>query len=183
MDRLGPTLIAAACAVLALYLMYFGWKRRRARDADLGVVHAVPADPGELLAAVAGFYVVTTVHENPFERLAVAGLGFRARAEIAVHATGVVVRIPGEEDIFIAASAIERVAQATWAIDRVVERNGLVLLAWVARTLDPSAATTPTIVDSYFRIVELDDRENLISAIEQIAPSAGKAKSTTESEV
>jgi hypothetical protein len=183
MDRLWPTLFAAACAVAALYLMYFGWKRRSRRDSDLAVLHEIPADVGELLTTVSGFYVATTVHENPFERLAVRGLGFRGRAAIDVTTSGVIVRIPGEDPIYFPAAAIERIAQATWAIDRVVETNGLMLLAWRLTSSDAAVEGGAVIVDSYFRVIEVDDRVKLIAAVERIAPSAGKAHSTTDSGV
>jgi hypothetical protein len=178
MNRFGPGSIAIAVAVLVLIVMYFSWRRRSRRDSNLDPIRDVPASLGAEIATATGFYVATTVHEKPFERLAVSGLGFRGRVDVSVAAIGIVIRIHGEPEIFIPTASIVKVAQATWAIDRVVEKNGLIQLSW---SVDGAAA--PTVVDSYFRIVEHDSYLALIEAIEQIAPAANATSSATGSDV
>jgi hypothetical protein len=198
MDRFGPGSIAIGVAILALILMFLSWRRRSRRDSVLSPVVDIPAERGTELADVEGFFVATTVHDKPFERLAVTGLKFRGRAHVTVNSTGVVIQIPGESPIFVAASSIVRVAPATWAIDRVVETDGLILLAWsvatasqTAATKTPSAGGSPTVVgpeptttiDSYFRIVDQTARDSLLGALERIAPALHDAQTTTEREV
>jgi hypothetical protein len=167
-----------AVAVLVLLLMVAGWRRRVRRDAGLVLSHDAPTDLGDELATIDAFYVATTAHGTPLERLAIKGLGFRGRASVAVATEGVTLRITGERDVFIPAGAIEEVANATWTIDRVVEKDGLVLLAWSLGN-----AGAPTIVDSYLRVIAPEDRTRLIDAIHQISPAPFGAGNTTESEV
>jgi hypothetical protein len=173
-----------AVAVLVLLLMVVGWRRRVRRDATLVPAHTAPADLGDELATVDAFYVATTAHGQPLERLAIAGLGFRGRASVTVTTAGVTLRIAGESDVFIPAGAIAEVANATWTIDRVVEKGGLVLLAWSLGTADTGTdAGTETVVDSYLRVIAPEDRARLIDAINQISPTPSGAGNTTESEV
>lgn len=193
-DRFLPGSIAIAVAILALIAMYVSWRRRGRRDAGLRPITSIPERAGALLATIGGFYVATTVHGRAVERLAVPGLGFRSRADLEVFESGLVIAIPGQERIFLPSPSIERVARATWAIDRVVERDGLVLVSWAVPTVaggtgdaaSPAAesATTPsaTTVDSYFRIVDHGDSVRFFEAIHRIAPGAG-AQTPAESEV
>lgn len=164
MDRFAPTVLIGIVFVGILVLMVVSWKRRSRRDA-----HLAPrpmADPGRELMAADGFYVATTVHERPLERLAPAGLGFRGRARLTVFAGGVSIAVVGAAETVIPATDIVTAAPATWAIDRVVERDGLVLLAWrAAGTTSPGS----TVLDSYLRIVDVDERERLMAAIRQIS--------------
>ncbi|MCU1576984.1 MAG: hypothetical protein JWP70_1688 [Leifsonia sp.] len=189
MDRFWPATITIAFAALVLGLMYLGWRRRARRDAALVPSHSAPADLGKELAAVDVFYVATTAHGVPLERLAIEGLGFRGRASVTVATAGVSLRITGESDVFIPASAIVEAAHATWTIDRVVETDGLVLLAWSLGTGGTGGGTstggsgTETIVDSYLRVIAPEDRARLIDAIHQISPAPFGAGNTTESEV
>ena len=62
---------------------------------------------------------------------------------MTVTDAGVALDLTGQPRSFLAADRIVDVGQATVAIDRVVEPDGLVRLAW--RTDDG------TVVDSYFR--------------------------------
>jgi hypothetical protein len=193
-DRYLPGSIAIAVAVLAIIAMAISWRRRSRRDAALSPLTELPAALGAELASISGFYVATTVHRKAWERLAVRGLGFRSRVVVGVHEAGLVLAIPAQREIFIPAGSIEEAVAATWAIDRVVERDGLVLVAWrLTSGATPSAAAPSdgsdegtsadsTIVDSYFRIVDQQDRLRFFDAIHRIAPGAG-AQTPAESEV
>jgi hypothetical protein len=188
-DRFWPTTIVVIFTALVLWLMTVSWRRRVRRDAALVPSHSAPADLGKELAAVDVFYVATTAHGVPLERLAIKGLGFRGRASVTVATAGVSLRITGESDVFIPAGAIVEAAHATWTIDRVVETDGLVLLAWSIGIGGTGSGTssggsgTETIVDSYLRVIAPEDRARLIDAIHQISPAPSGAGNTTESEV
>jgi hypothetical protein len=129
-------------AVVLLGLMTLGWWRRSRRDAQ-PLSRAVLSDDAHVLARFDGLYVATTRHGEPLERLASPGLGFRSKAAIVVADAGLALEIPGQERIVLPAARLVEVAQATVAIDRVVERDGLVRVTW--RT-DPGS-----IVDTYLR--------------------------------
>ena len=111
------------------------------------------------------FYVATTIAGEPLNRVAVSGLGYRARASVTVATAGLVLAIAGEPDAFIPAEAIRAVERATWTIDRVVETGGLVCVTWML-------GETP--VDSYLRVVVPPDPTGLVDAIERVIVSADR---------
>jgi hypothetical protein len=187
MDRTIPTVIVVVIVVGLLALMARSWWKRRTRDAGLEAGYPLPAEAAEgsaeALAAVPAFYVATTPRDQPLERLAIRGLGFRARAKLFVHPHGVTLALSGEKPVYIPATAIQRLARATWAIDRAVETDGLLQLGW--QLSGPSAgqpARQTTDVDSYFRIPDPADRARLTDALHSIAPAANFPSGTTESE-
>lgn len=150
MDRLVPALIIAGIVVLALSLMWWGWRGRQRRQAGLHTLPVVPHDAGDELLAVDGFYVATSQADNPLERIAVGGLGYRSRARLVVRETGVALEIPGQDALFLGFDRLGEVFRARHTIDRVVERDGLVVL----RHRLSAAAGDPVTVDSYVRIVD-----------------------------
>lgn len=162
MDRLTPTLIIVGIVVVSVVLMLLGWRSRRRRQGDLGAPAAVPTVLSPMITTASVAYVATTLADQALERVAVHGLGFRARADIAVHRDGLVVSIRGRDPFFIPASDVRSATTATWAIDRAVEPGGLVCIGW-------TLAATP--VDLYVR---LDDRtllQPLLSAVTDVITS------------
>ncbi|MDF2491491.1 MAG: hypothetical protein K0R60_1391 [Microbacterium sp.] len=143
MSREGALVVMLLVAVLLLGLAGLGWWRRTRRDRDL----VVPAEQAPSGSAVrrrfSGLYVATTVHDAALERLAVRGLGYRAKADLTVTDDGLVLDLQGQEPIFISRARLTAAEQATVAIDRVVERDGLARFSW---RIDDA-----TVVDSYFR--------------------------------
>ncbi|WP_403024918.1 hypothetical protein [Salinibacterium sp. GXW1014] len=174
MDKNVLMAIVLALMVVLLGLMVLGWYNRRRRQSS------IPA-PRRLDGALADagftsdvFYVATTVAGEPLERIAVGGLGFRARASIATNGAGVALTIPGQAPVWIPAGEIVGIDRATWAIDRVVEPDGLVLLAW--RLVADSGESTP--VDSYLRFDAPTFAADFIAAvtelINQTSPSSAQ---------
>jgi len=143
MTREGVLAVIIAFTVAVLALLAWAWWRRSRRDSGMA------APVGEAPAGVAvrsthdTLYVATTKHGEPLERLAIPGLAFRSRADLTITDAGVALDLTGQPRFFLPAERIVEVAQATVAIDRVVERDGLVRLAW---RLDDG-----TVVDSYIR--------------------------------
>jgi hypothetical protein len=167
MDRTTSTIIVIAIIVLALGAMALGWRARARRQAALPRPAAVPASVGEPLVSADGFYVATTTAGEPLDRVAVSGLGFRARAGIGVVQEGIVLAIAGEPDAFIPVADLLAVERATWTIDRVVETGGLIRITW---------SLGGTEVDSYLRVPESEDPIAVISAIESIVPVKGEVR-------
>jgi hypothetical protein len=179
--------LVVAFLLILLALMYIGWRARQRRQAGLAQPEQVPTELGTVYGEFDGFYVATTVAGEPLNRIAVRGLGYRSRARITIATAGIVLAIRGERDAFIPVSAIREVTRATWTIDRVVETGGLVLVGWTlgsaerpspastgASALRPQATTTPTPVDTYFR---LESATELLAALNLIftAPTGRKA--------
>ena len=167
MDRATSTTIVVIIVVLALAGMVLGWRARRRRQSHVPSPMAVPAAVGAARFSAEVFYVATTIADEPLDRVNAKGLGFRGRATVTVVPEGVILGIAGSPESFIPATAIRRVDRATWTIDRVVERNGLAVIAWTLGDTD---------VDSYFRVAEPADPTPLIDAVAGLTGSAaGKA--------
>lgn len=159
MDRVVPTLVIVGILLVVFAGLALGWGARRRRQATLPALAAPPAELGAALLADDGFYVATTRADSPTDRIAVRGLAFRARAGIAVHPEGVVLSLAGRPDAFIPAPAIDGVGRATWTIDRVVGRDGLVFLRWTLGDL---------LVDTNLRVA---DPDALVAALATLTPS------------
>lgn len=143
MTREGALLVIVAVAAVLLGLGVWAWVRRTRRDEGLPApVGELPGD-ARVSGTYPGLYVATTRAGEPLERLAIRGLGFRSRVDIAVTDAGVVLDLAGQPRMLIRADRIVDAGQATVAIDRVVERDGLTRLSW--------RITDDTVVDSYLR--------------------------------
>ncbi|WP_051973059.1 hypothetical protein [Cryobacterium sp. MLB-32] len=186
MDRLLPTVIVIVVLLGIFTLMYRSWRKRSKRDSGIVAGYPVPSGSDKVVAVARGYYVATTPRDTPLERLFIPGLGFRARAEITATDAGVTLDLTGSNSVFVPYAAIDILTPATWAIDRVVETDGLMLLGW---QLPPAAATLTSpaepgrSVDSYFRIIDPSERVRLVDAIRSIAAGAIGSADRDESEV
>jgi hypothetical protein len=162
-DKVIPALVIATIVLLVFVGLAVGWRARQRRQAALPALETPPGVLGTALAVDDGFYVATTRADAPTDRIAVRGLGFRARAGIAVHPEGVLLSIAGQPDAFIPASGIVGVGRATWTIDRVVGTDGLVFVRW---------NLGGTEVDTNLRVAE---PEALVDALQTIAPASKEA--------
>jgi hypothetical protein len=168
-NRSVAAVITALVMLTVLALMLRSWRRRTARDAGVPAGHPLPAETGRELASAATLYVATTPRDQPLERLAIPGLGFRARGGISVTEQGVLLELAGSPALFIPTDAIELVSDATWAIDRAVEPGGLFLLGWRLAQGTASAPDAGTAsVDSYFRFSDPADRTAIRAALNSL---------------
>ncbi|WP_156761850.1 PH-like domain-containing protein [Microbacterium karelineae] len=167
MTREAASLIMIAIALVVLALMVWGWRRRTRRDADVRVPLGEPA--GDAVATFSGLLVATTRHDAPLDRIVARPLAFRSRAEITVTTAGLGLAMPGEPPVFIPADRIVGAGRATWTIDRVVERDGLVLVAWS----DGSQT-----LDTYLRLPD-DDPALLTRAIDDISAAGTPTGATS----
>jgi hypothetical protein len=147
-------------AVVGL-LMVLGWRALRRRQTDVVGLATVPSDPGATMLTEDLLYVATTRAEQPLERIAVKGLGFRARAVLTVASGGIRLDLAGGEPGFIPTAALLGVGRATWTIDRAISNDGLVFIRW----------NTGTALDSYFRAA---DPAALVAAIDKLIPTTNK---------
>jgi len=157
-DRQVSATLVVTFLVVVLGLAALGWRSRRRRQAHIAAPQRPPADLGAVLGEFPGFYVATTLAGDRLNRVAVHGLGFRARTTVVVAESGVVVPIAGQADIFIPGSDITAAARATWTIDRVVEKDGLTMIAW---------RLAETAVESYFRA---ENTEAFLAAVTTLVP-------------
>ena len=160
MDRSWLMAIVLALMVALLALLLLGWRARQKRQSGIAKPLAAPADLGTLVGEFSGKYVATTVHDDPLERIAVHGLGFRGSVTLTVTAEGLLARIAGAKDIWIPREAVRNVRRATWTIDRVVEPDGLQLVSW---------QLGDQTLDSYFRMDAPTDCGAAIQTLRQAA--------------
>lgn len=143
MDRLIPSLIIGGVIVLAVVGMYFGWRARERKYSAFVEPDRIPELVGDIVTVDSGLYVATTMAGVPLERVAAHGLGFRARATVTVTSNGIAVDLAGRDAFFVSRSSVIAVTRGTWAIDKVVETGGLVVVSWLLGDNE---------VDSYFRM-------------------------------
>jgi hypothetical protein len=161
-------LVVVVIVALAFAGMWFGWRARRRRQADVPALAAPPADLNDVRRRDDLFYVATTRADAPLDRIAVHGLGFRARAQLTVAGTGIRLDIAGERPVFIPVSDLVGVGRATWAIDRAVSNSGLVFVRF---RLGAGEADAAVLVDAYVRP---EDPAGLVEAIEALLPAQNK---------
>lgn len=175
MTREGALLVIIGVVVVLVGLGIVAWRRRTRRDARLAApVGEIPA-VAVVTARAAGFYVATTRHDQPLERLAIAGLGFRSRVDVTVTDRGVALDLVGQPRFFLPLAQIAAADLATVAIDRVVEPGGLVRLTW--RT--GAAGGAAELVDSYLRPQDGSARA-LADAIHVTLPAAAASTDLTD---
>lgn len=163
MTREGALMLTIAVAIVLIALGVWAWRRRARRDVSIAAPFGEAPDSARTVVAIPALYVATTKHADPLERLAVKGLGFRSRADVTVTDAGIAIDLTGQPRIFIAADRLVAVEQATVAIDRVVERDGLTRITW--RT------GSGTVVDSYFRPQDASARALADAVASTLLPS------------
>lgn len=149
-----------ALLVLLLVLIWRGWQRRVGRYRhlpDLTEAASLGASP-ELQFSL--LYVATTEAQTPLERIAKRPLAFRSKVTLGTGPLGLWLTIPGESPVVIEADRLRGVGRATWTIDRVVDSDGLIVVAW-------QWGDTP--VESYFRSVDYP-ADDIVAAISAVLP-------------
>lgn len=143
MSQQGALMTMISIAAALLFALVWAWLRRTRRDSAL-VAPVGEAPEGAVVHAVfSGLYVATTKHGEPLERLAIRGLAFRSKADLTITDAGIALDLTGSPRVFLPVARLTGASQATVAIDRVVEPDGLVRISW--RT------DGGTVVDTYFR--------------------------------
>jgi len=188
MERIlwGAVVILILVGIVAL--MWWGWRRRARRDRALPLPDTALAEATEPEETIAGLYVSTTPRDQPLERLNIPGLAFRGRITVELHPGGVLLRVSGERPVAIPAEHLLAPRTATTTIDRVVERDGLLVVPWRLGALTDAADSAGSAggldVDSYLRITDQQARQRLIAGLERrargIAPAGAAATTGTE---
>jgi len=129
------------------------WRRRMAAQQ---VVLAVPVAIENSLVGQDCFYVATTFSDRPLERVIAHGLAHRGHARLTVSADGLEVSRTGELCFLIPRADLLEVSLASAVIDRVVEKEGLVVIKWRLGALD---------LQTHFRFVDSSSRSAIIEAL------------------
>ena len=136
------------------------WKARaNKQEADFSQPPMALANAGEQLLKVRAYYVATTFADNHLERIRAYGLGIRGLAHAMVFEGGLQLIRKGERPLAINKTAIDAISTTQVTIDRVTEAKGILTVDW---NQDSTKFST------HLRVVDLDDRAKLISALETI---------------
>lgn len=129
-ERWQAVLLLAALVVLAWAGMAWGWRRRGARQGDLPAPASPPASLGAPLARAEGTYVGTVVAGQWLERVVAHSLGARARAEVSVHPSGLLLDRDGAAPLWVPREDLTAVRRDTGLAGKVTETGGLVVWTW-----------------------------------------------------
>jgi len=172
------TIIVVAVIAVVWWGMYRSWKRRSLRSSTLtSTWEAHSHEPiSDIASTFSVMYVATTHTESPLERLNIPGLGFRAQASVSVFDDAIVVSPAGELPTEISPARFLGVRSTQVTIDRVVEKDGLTAIDWVATD---SVSGKNTLVTSVFRVPNIRLRERFEASLEAF----GAAHTETVKEV
>ncbi len=176
--RQGVTTAAMfAILLLAWWGMRAGWEHRRRRtEAAAPVLPQVPDDPGPAtFGPLESVYVSSTRAGDWLDRVVAHDLGVRSRAEVSVHATGVLVRRAGARDLFLPAQTLRGAGTARGIAGKVVSRDGLVVLTWL-----PPGADDERGLDTGLLPRHAADRDALVDAVAALIPDTPAATLGTQ---
>lgn len=147
-------------AVLMWLLLWRGWRSRGRRQSGLPPLPAAPLAGTALADALDGIYVATTTAGNWQNRLVVQGVGRRARAQLRLLDTGVLVDRSAEQPIWIPRDQLIGVGTAPGIAGKVMGlSDGILLVSW---------RWGGTAVDSGFRADDPAQQEAWITAARAI---------------
>ncbi|MFM9432083.1 hypothetical protein [Arthrobacter sp. MP_2.3] len=151
---------------VALLLIWFGWRNRLRRQADVDPLPEVPAELGAALAVADGQYVATTTAGDWLDRIAVHNLGLRTNAELSIHPQGVLFDRSGAGPVFIPAARLTGVRRESGMAGKFVEKDGLLVISWMLGTRE---------LDSGFRTRHASDNTPLLTTLQNLIPAAPQA--------
>jgi hypothetical protein len=149
-------LIGLAIFAVFILIAFFSWRSKAKKQSAL---FPAPKAPDTKSNGTQGFYVATTFADRPLDRVLAHGLAHRGSASVAVGNQGVSVHRVGEKGFFIPLSDLIAVTRTSSVIDRAVEKDGLISLRW---------RLGETEIESHFRFVAADKRDELLTEINQL---------------
>lgn len=167
MDKVIGASIAAVLIILAFTFMGLAWRARR-RNASVYITW--PALSGEPTEAHEVFYVATTRGANALERVSLKGFTYRGFATLEVFPEGLQVRLSTNDVLAIPATGLRRYEFSQVAIDKAVEREGLIGLTWESAPLDGQTHELTT----FIRLRDASARDHLTTVFSQLVSPTTK---------
>jgi len=126
-----PVLIVMTVLLVSVFgSWWLAWRARKRRQALL-TPRGMPVEPGALRSEHRVLYLATTLADAPLERIAVAGLGFRADAVVGVYDSGLLLTLAGRDHaVFIPVERMIGAGHANWTIDRGSGGDRIVFIRW-----------------------------------------------------
>ena len=166
MDKILPGLAMLAIIAVVFVLLAIGWRSRLRRQSDVDRLPAVPAEPTSAPQLRKTLAVATTTAGDWLDRIAVHGLGIRTTSILEVYPHGVLFDRSGAPALYIPAASLTGVRQDSGMAGKFVEKDGLVVLAWVHGSHE---------LDSGFRTRRAADKDRLFEALQDLISSAPAA--------
>ena len=149
-------LIALAIFVLLGFLVYRSWVSKMRRQDQL--IQA----PQLLEFSTVGEttqYVATVFAGRPLDRVLGHGLAHRGNATVLVSPDGVAVYRTGETSFLIPAKDVIGISQESTVIDRAVETDGMIAIAWKLGDNE---------LQTYLRFVGASERSAALSKLKDL---------------
>ena len=121
MERLIPALVLLLVTLLVFWLMLRGWRSRAGSQSGLPTPARPVVGSPVLHGPIEGMYVATTSAGDPYDRIAVHGLGLRTAADVVLTEAGLVFDRAGVPFTYVDLVADPAAAQV--AIDISGRRN------------------------------------------------------------
>jgi len=156
--------IMIALGALLLLGMTISILRRQAQGRRIAPLPSPEDIRGDVVASFNVLHVATTPARDPMNRVWVSPLAYRAKARIDIRTGGIVLTLTGEGEMGLPAESITGCGRGSWAIDKAVDPEGLVVIAWTHGGNE---------YDSYFRSVD-HLAEDILNALASILPPTSK---------
>lgn len=158
-------ILAIGLVIVIAGLAWQGWRSRVTRqEATFESPNEALEFFGQELANATGFYVATSTAADFLERINAYGLGPRGAAQIIVFSEGVLVLRRGERPLAIDKAQMSKVMTTQYVIDRAVEAEGIISIAWTQNNVD---------LATHLRVVNEESRVNVIKALNSICSREG----------
>lgn len=172
-ERIALTVAVLASIVAVLALMRWGWVSRRRRQEDVAALPDVPALPAIAhKGPVSARFLGATRSGDWLDRVVARGLGVPSAAQVTVSLQGIWVMRTGAPNIFVAADEVAGVRHDRGIAGRVVEQDGVLIIAW---------RHAGQHLDLGLRVRDTDAAEGLRTTIEKliVEPSVRPSHSET----
>jgi hypothetical protein len=160
-DKLIGGSIAIGLIVIALGFMFLAWRARQRRATVYGRWPEFDSTPSESFDV---FYVATTLGESSLERVALTGFTYRGFASLEVFDAGIQIRLSTGDVLTLPKDALIRYEFSRVAVDKVVEKDGLIALTWQSA---PKADST-TVLTTFVRLKDHAVRDHLTNVLAKL---------------
>lgn len=148
-------LITVSVFGLLLGMAFKSWRSRTASQEKLFGEPLSALDPfGEVIDEFDCFYVATSMQADLLERITAYGLGMRGRARVTVFTNGLLIIRNGQQSLALEPDQILSISTSQAAIDRVVEKHGLIAIDW-----QPTASVFGFSLTTILRFADSDQQE------------------------
>jgi hypothetical protein len=145
-------IIALVLAAFLGLLAVASWKKR-VTNQELSFPKPMSAE--EVSDGIHCFYVATTFLNKPLDRVLAHGLAHRGFADVGWSNRGLEINRRGETSFLIHRESLMDISRRTAVIDKAVEKDGLVSVAWRNGEIE---------LETHFRIIDVNQQERFMTS-------------------